>query len=71
MIIYHPDPLSLLTAEEEGGACWEHLLPSGGRVTLQAVSTHQARVIGISSTNPRDYLSKLWQPGNIINMTIG
>ncbi|MGE5379798.1 MAG: YlzJ-like family protein [Methylocystaceae bacterium] len=46
-------------------------MPSGGRVTLQAVSAHQARVVGINSTNPRDYLASEWQPGRIIELTPG
>lgn len=60
----------MLTAEAETGACWEYPLPSGGHVTLQAISSSQAKVVGINSTNPRDYLSKRWQPGNIINLSI-
>jgi len=60
----------LLTGDEDAGACWEHVLPSGGRVTLQAISTNQARVVAVNSTNLQDYLASRWQPGKIVNMMI-
>ena len=67
MIIYLPDPQELINAMEFQ-ATIQIPLSSGGFVTAQPLSYNQARVIGIVSTDPMDYMDEKYQPGELISL---
>lgn len=70
MIYYMPDPLELLQNIDNP----EHrtiTLPSGGLLNIEILDKQQARVIGIISTDPMDYMNSKLQPGNIFDLVYG
>lgn len=67
MIYYMPDPLDLL----QNIKTREHrtiTLPSGGLLNIEILDKQQARVVGIISTDPMDYMDTKLQPGNILDL---
>ena len=67
MIYYMPDPLDLLQSINTP----EHrtiTLPSGGLLDIEMLDKQQARVVGIISTDPMDYMDTKFQPGNILDL---
>lgn len=67
MIYYMPDPLELL----QNIKTYEHrmiTLPSGGLLNIEIMDKQQARVVGIISTDPMDYMDTKLQPGNILDL---
>ncbi len=67
MIIYLPDPQEIINAMEYQ-ATIQIPLSSGGFVNAQPLTYNQARVIGIVSTDPMDYLNEKYQPGQLISL---
>jgi hypothetical protein len=61
------DPLDLLkdikTPEQRSIA-----LPSGGLVNIEILDKQQARVVGIISTDPMDYMDINLQPGSVLDI---
>ena len=68
MIIYMPDPLDLLkdirVPEQR-----TMTLPSGGLVNIEIIDKQQARVVGIVSTDPMDYMDNRLQPGSVLDIS--
>jgi len=67
LIYYMPDPLDLLQNINTP----EHRtinLPSGGLLNIEMLDKQQARVVGIISTDPMDYMDTKFQPGNILDL---
>lgn len=67
MIIYMPDPLELFKEIKTPERITMNL-PSGGHVTLEIIDMKQARVVGIISTDPMDYLNSQLQPGSVVEI---
>jgi hypothetical protein len=67
VIFYMADPLDLLkdikTPEQRSIA-----LPSGGLVNIEILDKQQARVVGIISTDPMDYMDINLQPGSVLDI---
>lgn len=66
MIIYMPDPQEIISALPFQPTI-QISLPSGGFVNAQPLDFNQARIIGIVSTDPADYLDEKYQPGALIS----
>lgn len=68
MIFYMADPLDLLqdikTPEQRSIT-----LPSGGLLNIEILDKQQARVVGIISTDPMDYMDSNLQPGNLLDIS--
>ncbi|MEQ8199830.1 MAG: YlzJ-like family protein [Syntrophomonadaceae bacterium] len=67
MIIYLPDPLEIMDAAPFQQTI-QIPLPSGGFVNAQPLDFKQARIIGIVSTDPMDYMNEKYQPGAVISL---
>lgn len=67
MIIYLPDPQDIINAMEFQETI-QIPLPSGGFVNAQPLDFQQARVVGIVSTDPMDYMDEKYQPGALISL---
>jgi len=63
-----PDPLDLLkdirVPEQR-----TMTLPSGGLVNIEIIDKQQARVVGIVSTDPMDYMDNRLQPGSVLDIS--
>ena len=66
MIIYLPDPQDIINAVEYRETV-QIPLPSGGFVSAEPLAYNQARIIGVNSTDPMDYMDQKYQPGMIIS----
>lgn len=69
MILYHPDPMSMVQDSE----AMEKViikLPSGGYITAESIDLSRVRITGINSTDPMDYMHSHLQPGSIIELRI-
>jgi hypothetical protein len=68
MIIYMPEPMDLLN-NQNVPECKTISLPSGGYLNLEILDSYKARVIGVVSTDPMDYMNQHYQPGNLLDLT--
>lgn len=66
MIMYSPDPMSLVSWEAPGSMMIP--LASGGHVVAETQENHLIRIVSICSTDPMDYLNLRYQPGNILSL---
>ena len=67
MIIYLPDPQEIINAMEYQETI-QIPLSSGGFVNARPLCYKQARVIGVVSTDPMDYMNEKYQPGELISL---
>lgn len=68
MIFYMTDPMDLLQ-DIKTGELRSVSLPSGGLLQLEIIDNRQARIAGIVSTDPMDYMKTDLQPGSIMNIS--
>ncbi len=66
MICYYPNPLSLIT-EPDASRFISLVLDSGAVVELQKVSATSYQVQHLSSTDPQEYLTGFFRPGQLVD----
>lgn len=66
MIMYSPDPMSLVSWETPNSI--KIPLASGGHILAESSESNRIRIVSVCSTDPMDFLDLRYQPGNILSL---
>ena len=67
LVYFYVGPQDIYQPIFEQRETTEVVLPSGGILQVETLSTDEVRVVSLMSTDPMDFLDPRYAPGNIIS----
>lgn len=70
MLLYTPLPLELVLEGYDHYRCYKEIEFAGVKLQVEQLDSGRGKITRILSTNPKDFLNPLFQPGNIVSFDV-